>query len=147
MRISIVLLLFLLTGCSGGKTTSSGSDNAQSLRAGSISCTAAYRADVSQPIEREETITFEDVNGEQTIAFADMSLHVGYDTGEMDNERALRLWVTDAGDTTIYQRQLYQLSQDSGPDNQFKGGHGFTGLNYVYHPDSSSELQFWCQAE
>ena len=72
MRISIVLLLFLLTGCSGGKTTSSGSDNAQSLRAGSISCTAAYRADVSQPIEREETITFEDVNGEQTIAFADM---------------------------------------------------------------------------
>jgi hypothetical protein len=33
-----------------------------------------------------------------------------------------------------------------GPDlrNLFHGGHGFTGLNYVYHSKNKSELQFWC---
>ena len=42
---------------------------------------------------------------------------------------------------------LYQLPQDSGPTDQFVGAHGFTGLNYVYHPDSGVELQFWCAVE
>ena len=26
--------------------------------------------------------------------------------------------------------------------NQF-GGHGFTGLNYIYHPDTEAEIQCW----
>ena len=36
---------------------------------------------------------------------------------------------------------LYQFS--SPPKNQFAGGHGFTGLHYVHHPESGAELQFW----
>ncbi|HUV93017.1 MAG TPA: hypothetical protein VMV80_08020 [Anaerolineales bacterium] len=36
------------------------------------------------------------------------------------------------------------LPIDSGPQNQFIGGHGFTGLNYSYQPDSGAELQYWC---
>ena len=29
--------------------------------------------------------------------------------------------------------------------NQMKGGHGFTGLLYIYHPRTGSELQFWAR--
>jgi len=29
--------------------------------------------------------------------------------------------------------------------NQMKGGHGFTGLQYIYHPRTGSELQFWAR--
>ena len=27
------------------------------------------------------------------------------------------------------------------------GGHGFTGLNYVFQPDSSAEMQFFCSVQ
>ncbi len=41
---------------------------------------------------------------------------------------------------------FYQLPSDSGTQNQFIGGYGFTGLNYSYQPDSGAELQYWCAA-
>ncbi len=47
-------------------------------------------------------------------------------------------------ETAVSQSTLYQLPPDSGPQNQFGGGHGFTGLNYSYAPDSTAELQYWC---
>ena len=130
--------LFLLAACSGTSTPAP--------KAETITCTVAYRADAIEAIEREETITFTDSDDEQSAAFADMMFHAAYSTGETDNERALRAWVTDGNDMDIYQSHLYQLSPDSGPQNQFVGGHGFTGLNYSYAPDSFAELQFWCEA-
>ncbi|MFP6762394.1 MAG: hypothetical protein VB858_02210, partial [Planctomycetaceae bacterium] len=36
---------------------------------------------------------------------------------------------------------LYQFSDK--PGNLLTAGHGFTGLHYIYHPDSKAELQFW----
>lgn len=106
-------------------------------------------------IEREETLTFTDADAEQSIAFADLVFHAAHSTGAVDNERALRLWVTDAsaspgtstGDTVVLHTTLYQLPLDSGPQNQFIGGHGFTGLNYSYAPASGAELQYWCVAQ
>ncbi len=38
---------------------------------------------------------------------------------------------------------LYQYGNDL--HNQFIGGHGFTGLNYVNAPRSKAELQFMCR--
>jgi hypothetical protein len=131
--------LFLLVACSGTPTTAP--------KAETITCTVAYRADITGSIEQEEAITFTDSDDEQSVAFADMMFHAAYSTGEADNERTLRVWVTDGEDLGIYQSHLYQLSPDSGPQNQFVGGHGFTGLNYSYAPDSSAELQFWCATD
>ena len=111
-----------------------------------ITCTIAYRANTTQPIEREEHLTLTNSDLEQSIAFTDMVFHAAYRTGKGDNERSLRLWVTDVNETTIYQSQLYQLDPGAGPQNQFQGGHGFTGLNYSYHPTSQAEMQFWCEA-
>lgn len=115
-------------------------------QANTIICTAAYRSSVEVGIEREETLTFVDASDEQSVAFDDMAFHAAYSPGEADNERALRVWVTDGGGTAVWQSTLYQLPPNSGPQNQFVGGHGFTGLNYSYAPGSSAELQFWCAA-
>ena len=144
MRAFFVLLLsaLFLTACGGTETNST-----QPAKSASIVCTVAYRPDVSQPIEREETLTFGDADAEKSVAFDDMVFHAAYSAGELDNERALRLWVTGSEETAVYQTQLYQLPIDSGPQNQFIGGHGFTGLSYSYHPASSAEMQFWCTAE
>jgi len=139
MRKFWILLGLLLAACSGA-------DGSAPAKAEGVICTAAYRTDVNQSIEWEETITFTDNDAEQMIAFADMMFHAAYSAGETDNERNLRVWVTDAGGAVL-QSTLYQLPLDSGPQNQFAGGHGFTGLHYSYAPDSSAELQFWCLGE
>lgn len=147
MRKLLMLLGLLLIACSSSGTAHT--------KAETITCTAAYRSDVSQPIEREESITFTDRDAEQAIPFTDMVFRAIYSTGKMDNERALHLRVTDASaplspnvaEAIVYQTQLYQLDPGSGPQNQFQGGHGFTGLNYSYHPTSQAEMQFWCEAD
>lgn len=115
-------------------------------KAENITCTAAYRSSVEAGIEREEMITFADSDDEQSIPFTDLVFHAAYRAGEMDNERTLRVWVTGIDETAVSQSTLYQLPPDSGPQNQFSGGHGFTGLNYSYAPDSTAELQYWCVA-
>ena len=138
MSKMIVLLIILLSACGGAGATAP--------KAERISCTVAYRATVEQGIEQEETISFNEKDSEQSIAFADMVFHAVYSAGGADNERNLRIWVTDATDT-VTQSALYQLPVNSGPQNQFIGGHGFTGLNYSYAPDSPAELQFWCEVE
>ncbi len=142
MRKVFILIGLLLVACGG----TNGAETAVSPpKASSITCTAAYRSSVQVGIEREEMITFTDADNEQSVAFADMVFHAAYSAGEADNERNVRVWVTDTADT-VTQSTLYQLPIDSGPQNQFVGGHGFTGLNYSYHPDSGAELQFWCEA-
>lgn len=45
-----------------------------------------------------------------------------------------------AGGMTV----LYQL--DGAPRNEFIGGHGFTGLHYVRHPEQDETFQFFCEA-
>ena len=112
-----------------------------------LTCHVAYRPAVTVPIEREETITLGDVEEEETLSFADLDFHAAYTPGEVTMERSLRLWVTPAGSQATLTSQLYQLAQESGPHNQFQGGHGFTGLTYVYHPETGAEMQFWCTAE
>lgn len=142
MRATLIAFILLVTACDGGGA----SPITQPAEATAITCTAAYRANVSQSIEREESLVFTDRNEEQSIVFPALVFHAAYQTGEVDHERALRLWVTDAERGTTYQTQLYQLDFASGPQNQFRGGHGFTGLSYSYHPTSGAEMQFWCEA-
>ena len=40
---------------------------------------------------------------------------------------------------------LFQL-REVAPENQFIGGHGFTGLVYVSYPGTTEELQFFCES-
>ena len=140
VRLLVLLFVLMLVACTGV-------DAAPAAKADAIVCTAAYRSSVSDPLEREETLSFDDTDAEQSLTFTDLVFHAAYTTGERDNERALRTSVTATDETLIYNLQLYQLPLDNGPENQFVGGHGFTGLNYTYHPTSLAELQFWCEAQ
>jgi hypothetical protein len=142
-NILFLLVLFLVACVDVAETT--GFDAAVP-RADSITCNTAYRPGASVPIEREETFTLADEDAQQKVNFNDLVFHAKYNSGRLDNERALRLWVTEPEETAEFNSQLYQFPLDSGPVNQFTGGHGFTGLNYVYHPSSNAELQFWCVA-
>jgi hypothetical protein len=143
MRKLMIFIVVLLSACS-----SSGQlEPAQPPRAGEIACYAVYRAGVDQPIESEERLVFTDSDASRTLTFDDLILNAEYSTGETDNERSLRLWVTEArDDSRVYQSNLYQLDPAGGPQNQFRGGHGFTGLTYGYHPESGAEIQYWCEA-
>lgn len=139
MRYFWTLFLILLVAC-GGQTAGA------PPKASEITCQTAYRSSVTQPIEREEVANIPDSSGDHSISFDDMIFHAAYRSGEADNERSLQVWITDIDDATRFQNHLYQLELDSGPVNQFIGGHGFTGLNYSYHPQSGAELQYWCEA-
>lgn len=139
-KVWILLLGLLLAACGGGGETAVSPPN-------SIVCTAAYRSSVDVGIEQEETFTFTDVDDELWATFGEMMFHAAYDAGGTDNERNLRVWVTDAAETAVYHATLYQLPLDSGPANQFVGGHGFTGLNYSYAPGTTAELQYWCEVK
>jgi hypothetical protein len=111
-----------------------------------IVCNAAYRSAVTEPPGDVDSLRFDGDSEAQSLPYPHLELHGQYWSGEADNERALRLWVTPAGEEAVIVSQLFQLPLESGPANQFRGGHGFTGLNYAFDPASGAELQYWCEA-
>lgn len=133
--------LIVLTGCSLGDHPPD-----PAARPATITCNAAYRSSTGVPIESEDSLTFSAADTTTSLPFADLVFHAQYSSGDLDNERALRLWISEPGSSAVLFSQLYQLPMDSGPRDQFIGGHGFTGLNYAYHPTSGAELQYWCTA-
>ena len=137
------LAILLLVGC---QNTSTGTEADSPDRASEIVCYTAYRASSGVPIEAEESIMFSDKDEQGSLSFSDLDFHAQYGAGEQNRERNLRLRVTATSIKDELTSQLYQFPLESGPQNQFVGGHGFTGLSYVYHPVSGAELQFWCEA-
>ena len=136
----LICTLLGLAGCGPTLTQQAPSEEAATLQA--IDCHTAYRQSVTVPPEREETLTLTSTSGEQNIAFADLVFHAHYWGDEPGGEGpALRLAVTTVGATEELATTLYQLPTDAPPHNQFSGGHGFTGLSYVYHPNSRAEIQ------
>ena len=135
--IFALLAAILIGGCADATVSTP--------KAEQIICHTAIRSSTSRPIEREDTLVFSDADERQELAYQDLVFSAQYDSGELDRERALRLAVTTVGDSEPILVQLYQLPMDSGPQNQFVGGHGFTGLGYVTHPAGEAELQFWCE--
>ncbi len=135
MRYLLIVVILLSVGCRASQSMP---------RNDLILCTAAYRTAVTKPIEKEDQYQLDESNDEVTVQYDDIEWRVQYQTGELDQERSVVIFVTinEQPATT----QLYQLPLDSGPLNQFVGGHGFTGLNYFVHPTTGAELQYWCEA-
>ena len=144
MKINLLVVLFatsivmFLGGCSGAIETVP--------KAELITCHTAYRGNVGRPIEHEDNLIFTNSDEQQSLSYDELAFHAHYSAGELDGERALRVWVTENGESDPLIVQLYQLPQNSGPQNQFVGGHGFSGLIYVTGPVGKAELQFWCEA-
>jgi hypothetical protein len=134
--IAIVVALMGLAACSD-----------EEGRADAIICSTAYRISQTEPLTEVDHLRFGDEDSTQSMPYIYLELHGQYSTGARGGERALRLWVTPTGEQGVIVSQLFQLAAGSGPDNQFVGAHGFTGLSYAYDPVSGAELQYWCEAE
>lgn len=109
-----------------------------------IICHTAYRSSVSHPIEQSDTRSVAS-SAPATISYRDLTFSaqslLWFGEGQ-----SLKLAVTATGQRDELTTILYQFPNGKPVVNQFKGGHGFTGLHYAYHPKSRAELQFWCAA-
>jgi len=113
-----------------------------------ISCQVNYRADAGQPF-RESVLTLSTVPEQSantaSAEFDDMGFEATFlsDAGE---GKSLSITVTDLTAGAELARGLYQFDPQIGLRDQFIGGHGFTGLAYVFHPTSDGEVQYYCGA-
>lgn len=143
-RILLALhALWSLAGC--GQPPGRATSRQEAAVPVTIECHTAYRSSVTLPIEREDQVTLTTSANQQTITYADLVFRALYTGGETAGEgRGLKLSVTLVESADELMAVLYQMPTTEAPRNQFSGGHGFTGLGYVYHPTSRAELQYWC---
>lgn len=134
-------IVALMIGCSPSPVVTRG----QAVAPTNIECQAFYRSSLGEAPSDGTTIRLTTNNAHEVVEFEKLALTAQYLDDQFEG-RALVLSVTatDTGDQVM--RQLYQIDGEKGLTNQFLGGHGFTGLGYVYHPTSPAELQYFCEA-
>jgi hypothetical protein len=141
-HIVLTLLLLTIAACSpdgsGTIKQNTGIEN--------IHCEVYYRSKAGLPLESAPVTPLAEHNDQIVIEFDDMVFEARYQVDEFEG-RALYISVTDLDSGTEINRVLYQFDDQNPPENQFVGGHGFTGLNYLYHPSSSAEMQYFCIVE
>ena len=117
----------------------------------SVTLYFAYRHSQTVDIEQEKTVSIElrPLTGSGAIAEIMTDDIRELTLGDMAVEvqvypHAVLLHVAD----NETKRPITTLNYEpaTGLQNLF-GGHGFTGLHYVYHPRSDAELQFWAAFE
>jgi len=85
---------------------------------------------------------------QKSVEYPDLAFHAILlsEAGNVAND--LKVWVSLPGDEQELMSVLYQfLEMPYTFAYSVEGGHGFTGLHYVYNPTSRAELQFWCEAK
>lgn len=82
------------------------------------------------------------VGSSESHEFPNMTLEVTY-WGDAPDGRAVMVRVTDSAGAPLVETR-YQVGTPL-QDIEFAGGHGFTGLDYIYHEEAM--LQLWCEAE
>ena len=135
----LVFFSILTSGCSALETPT---DSA--LSGGTtIVCEVFYRPDAGVGLETAPLITFSGGNESKSHQFETMSLEARFQDDEFEG-RALSIAVSDLESKEEITRQLFQFDPQNPVENQFIGGHGFTGLNYVFQAGSSAEIQYFC---
>ena len=94
-------------------------------------------------MEAAPLIIFPEGNDRIVNQFETMVFEAQFQDDEYEG-RALSIAVTNLDSGNEITRQLYQFDPQNPVENQFIGSHGFTGLNYVFQPDSSADMQFFC---
>lgn len=141
VKAGSLLVALVLAGCSP-------SSIADGLRAAEdfpdVSCTIAYRDDVDVAPSQERVAL--SPGEQQTLEFEQLVIVLTYqfDAGE-GGSLLVDASLPDGG--ALIARDLYQFVPDDPPRNDFGGGHGFTGLNYIYPPGTTAEGQFLCTVD
>jgi hypothetical protein len=125
-----------------------------------IECTIAYRGNPDRPGREERLMVPAERDGQihkDAARFKHMSARITYfDDGYETPVFNVVVRSPGSGDIAAKSYQLQRLGEQGGPDtqggdagkpeNEFVGGHGFTGLGYVFDPDSKAEVQYFCEA-
>ena len=141
--IGLLVTLVFLTACSS--PAEEGRGDQVGTMPDTVSCEVFYRPAAGAPFE-ESKLTLSTAGARELLTFEDMGFEATFlsDAGE---GKSLSIVVTDLGAGAELTRGLYQFDSQAGLRDQFVGGHGFTGLAYVYHPSSGSEIQYFCGGE
>jgi hypothetical protein len=132
----------VLAGCSLG---GSGVDLRSSKEFG-ITCEVFYRPDSGASLSPAPVIMFKSGSDHKYLVFDDMTFIARFQDDQFEG-RALFIKVTGVDESLEFSRQMYQFDRENPPENQFIGNHGFTGLIYVFNPQTSSEMQYYCNIQ
>lgn len=135
----ILVLVLLATSCSSSSTPV----DQGGVIEGSINCNAFYRAVSGEALSEAPKMTLSMDGDLEFIQFENMEFRAQFFADQFEGQ-SLSITISNLDDNTELNRYLYQLDQSKGLTNQFIGGHGFTGLNYVFHPNGEAEMQFFC---
>jgi hypothetical protein len=132
-------ILFLFVSCQSALSNST--DSFQ------IHCEVYYQTSLDTDGQAQSStsifeLTAED--GEYIENFSDTSVTAHYLDDEYEG-RTLQIIISDTTSGRQLVSNLYQFQNNLVPTNEFSGGHGFTGLSYVYHPQKPSEIQYFCR--
>ena len=137
-----LIIILALAGCS----TASITESVPPPEGSTVVCEVFYRSDSSQSLQAAPIITFSEGNHSETLTFDRMVFAALFQDDEFEG-RALSIAITDLNTEGDITRQLYQFDRQNPVENQFVGGHGFTGLNYAFQPGSFAEMQFYCSVK
>jgi len=148
-----VLAVATLVACADEESALPGPGTAGSNSgAGRIQCTYAYRAR-NEPMDGqtgdEPAFQFQErllsvaANESADQLLGELTLSVRYSADPFEGD-SFQLSADGAG-LRIFST-LFQFSAGL-PQNQFSGGHGFTGLMYFTHPSAGGDYQTFCEAQ
>lgn len=118
---------------------------------GSVRCSYNYRQSsevmagqtgAEPAFQFEERVLAVAAGEDASATLGQLTFSVGYHLAEHDADTVSLRVATDAASVLSI---LYQLGSGL-PQNQFLGGHGFTGLLYFTHPDAGGDYQAYCEA-
>ena len=148
LRLLLLVVLGLTVGCfspAGPVGEGGGPEAAPGSAELTIECHVFYRASPSESLSEDSPLTFTSGGDQGRVLFDDLAFQATYNDDEFEG-RSFLISVEDPGSGDQVVRQLYQIDRGEKLENQFVGGHGFTGLAYVYHRASGAEMQYFCQA-
>ena len=126
-RVAALAVAALVPACAGGDGEVA------------IACHLAGRSSVERPLGEERTLDLDE--GLSVATTVGELAWEGLHTDTEAEGRVLTVQVTELDGDRPVASHLFQL--DGPPANDFRGGHGFTGLVYAYAA-SGAELQWWC---
>ena len=112
----------------------------------SIACEVYYRASDAVPIQDSAKLTLrpKTARGPQSASFKHFTLVAQYQSANGSESSAVKISVRISGRNRELLTHLYPPDGRNKLTNLFPT-HGFSGLGYVYHPDSGAELQYFCE--
>jgi hypothetical protein len=137
--VGSLIILVAMTGC--GTPAEETGGQAEGIPA-FITCEVYYRPAPSASLDGS-TFSLSTAGDQETLSFETMTFAATTisDAGE---GQSLSIVVTETTSGAELTRGLYQFDPVGGLRDQFIGGHGFTGLAYVFHPASGGEIQYFC---